>query len=892
LPATDLIQRALSLPRGARFHLCALQVNPYAYLRRHHKETSFSTEAEYNRALVRACRERGIEAIGVTDHYRIETSRSLIAAAEAERIVVFPGFEAETKDGVHFLCLFPPGTTEQAVERAIGDCKVHDLDSPSPRGEYDCGELLRASRESWNALGIAAHVASEKGLLRALHGQARVSAWKDPHLLACSLPGPVADAPSDLRPILENRNADYRRERPVAVINAQDVNGPKDLEGPGTSCWLKMSEISIEGLRQAFLDPESRIRLASDPPPEEHLELVALAWEGGFLDGQALHFNENLNVLIGGRGAGKSAILESLRHVLDLEPLGEEAARNHRGIVKDVLRSGTRIALRVRSSRPSPADYEIERILPNPPVVRNGEGEILDLSPRELLVGIDFFGQHEISELTRSPEKLTRLLARFVEREPAPGAPKDALAEKLRTSRARLEEVARRLANAEERLARLPGLEESLRRFQEAGVEAQLQEQSQLVREEQVLTTTEQRLQPFEELLDTLVGELPIDRAFLSPAALEDLPHAELLREGEGVLANLEQALRGVEASLQEALATARKDLGGIRGRWEALRGEAQSRYEKILRDLHREKIDGAEFITLRRQIEALKPLKEEVEAAQARQRELLRERRSLVAEWEEAKAAEFRRLEKAAKKVSKKLAGHVRVAVHPAGDREPLATLFRERVPGRLAETLQALRGRDPFSLVDLAGHLRAGAGALMNEYGLTASQAHALAEAGATLPFLVEELDLPAVTTVELNVAGEGEEPAWKALDALSTGQKATAVLLLLLLESEAPLLIDQPEDDLDNRFITEVIVPKMREEKRRRQFLFATHNANIPVLGDAELIAGLRAAGEAEAGQAEIPAEHLGSIDNERVRLLVEELLEGGKTAFETRRQKYGF
>ena len=67
-------------------------------------------------------------------------------------------------------------------------------------------------------------------------------------------------------------------------------------------------------------------------------------------------------------------------------------------------------------------------------------------------------------------------------------------------------------------------------------------------------------------------------------------------------------------------------------------------------------------------------------------------------------------------------------------------------------------------------------------------------------------------------------------------------------MLLESDAPLIVDQLEDDLDNRFITEGIVPRMREEKQRRQFIFSTHNANIPVLGVAELIIGLSAAGEA--------------------------------------------
>jgi hypothetical protein len=127
---------------------------------------------------------------------------------------------------------------------------------------------------------------------------------------------------------------------------------------------------------------------------------------------------------------------------------------------------------------------------------------------------------------------------------------------------------------------------------------------------------------------------------------------------------------------------------------------------------------------------------------------------------------------------------------------------------------------------------------------------------------------------------------------LEALSTGQKATAVLLLLLLESKAPLVVDQPEDDLDNRFITEGVVPKMREEKRRRQFIFATHNANIPVLGDAELIVGLSASGEGGQGRAEIADKHLGSIDARPVRELVEEVLEGGREAFEMRRLKYGF
>ena len=154
------------------------------------------------------------------------------------------------------------------------------------------------------------------------------------------------------------------------------------------------------------------------------------------------------------------------------------------------------------------------------------------------------------------------------------------------------------------------------------------------------------------------------------------------------------------------------------------------------------------------------------------------------------------------------------------------------------------------------------------------------------------IEELELPPTTEIRLNTSPSHESPSWHALEALSTGQKATAILLLLLLTSDAPLIIDQPEDDLDNRFITEGIVPRMRTEKRRRQFVFSTHNANIPVLGDSELTIGLTASGEAAEGKAHIAPEHMGSIDEQDVRELIEEILEGGKEAFERRRRKYGF
>lgn len=140
-----------------------------------------------------------------------------------------------------------------------------------------------------------------------------------------------------------------------------------------------MSAVPSKGYDRRFLDPSSRIRLASEPVPEEHEEFLALTWQGGFLDGAAIHFNENLNVLIGGRGTGKSpTVIESLRYVLGLDPLGEDARKAHEGIVRHVLRNGTKISLLVRAHRPAKRDYLIERTIPNPPIVRDESGNALD----------------------------------------------------------------------------------------------------------------------------------------------------------------------------------------------------------------------------------------------------------------------------------------------------------------------------------------------------------------------------------------------------------------------------------------------------------------------------------------------------------------------------------
>ena len=878
------------LPNGARFYRCALQVNPFAYLDTHNKTTSFMSEDDYNKAIIETCLETGIEVIAVTDHYRVKDSASLVKAARNAGLYAFGGFEAVTKDGVHFLCLFDPGK-DASLDRFIGDCGIHDTDQPSPTGSKDAIELLECTK-NWGAVCIAAHVASTGGLLKNLSGQPRINAWTHPDLLACALAGPVRDAPDSIRPILENKDAHHKRDHIVAILNASDVNDPEDLKKDGASCFIKMSTVSVEALRQAFLDPDSRIRLHSDPAPEPHAEFLKMTWEGGFLRDTAVHFNENLNVLVGGRGTGKSTMVESIRYVLGLDPLGNEARKAHEGVIRHVLQPGTKVSLLVRSHKPSERSYKIERSVPNPPVVKDETGEVLTLSPRDVMPGVEVFGQHEISELTKSPEKLTLLLERFVERDPSLSGRKSKLRLELERSRSRIIDVRREMKRLDERLASLPGLEETQERFRQAGLEERLKEKSLLIREERLFLNLDERLDQYRRLHNELIEELPVDTAFVSSKALEGLPNADILCEIDNILSTLNTNLKNVGEQFANVLGKADRAIAETKFCWSDRKTVIEETYEKLLRELQKSKIDGAEFIKLRQQIEELRPLKDKTENLKRDLNAHETQRRNLLAEWEDIKAAEYRLIDTAAKRVSRKLRDRVRVSVTMDENRDRLEQLLREEIGGNLTATLGRLRGQNQLSLTELAQHCREGKEALIEHYNLPPGAAERIAHADLDLFMRIEELELPATTEIELNTAPDGKSAKWQKLQALSTGQKATAVLLFLLLESEAPLVVDQPEDDLDNRFITEGVVPIMRQEKRRRQFVFSTHNANIPVLGDAELILGLAASGEAKEGKARIATEHMGSIDSAPVRELVEEILEGGKAAFEMRRSKYGF
>ncbi|MEA3225995.1 MAG: hypothetical protein U9Q07_08595 [Planctomycetota bacterium] len=140
------------------------------------------------------------------------------------------------------------------------------------------------------------------------------------------------------------------------------------------------------------------------------------------------------------------------------------------------------------------------------------------------------------------------------------------------------------------------------------------------------------------------------------------------------------------------------------------------------------------------------------------------------------------------------------------------------------------------------------------------------------------IEAIDIDDVPVIELK---DGED--YKHAAALSTGQRCTVILPILLLDSQRPLLIDQPEDNLDNAYIFETVVQNVLTAKESRQLILVTHNPNIPVLGDAEQVFVFGSDGKHGW------IERRGGVDD--VKSSIENLLEGGAEAFRQRMERYG-
>lgn len=875
----------------ARFWKSALQVNPWTYAKQYQGAKKSATEDEYNNGIVQGCLKHEVQVVGIADHSCVDGLDPLRKALEAKNIVVLPGFEITSTEKVHMVCLYPAGIDSATLNQHLGSLGVPagaNKTAPSSLGCLAIAEKVLKQGGFW----YAAHITGANGLLRLNQdGGGLTHIWTSADLvLAAQIPGDIASIPDpEIQKILLNKNSHYKRMRPIALLNSKDVRHPDDLDNPRTCCWIKMTSPTLEALRLACRDPESRVRLSHEVNPTYYSRIEKILIRRGYLEDLELYLSPNLNALVGGRGTGKSTLIEAIRYALQLTPANKDSLRAHNGIIDaNFAKEKAGIEMTLTSFQQNSERYVISRYHGEPAKVLDDAGNVLKLTPKDVLPKVKVYGQNELLAIVQDDAAKAALLGRFLPDDSSIKQEVHTLQHSLKQNREEIDGLELKITEIAAKLEQLPALLDREKSFKKLGLEKELQqvklretERAYVSEVNKSINSISSAVSKFETALEDI--ELPQVPADCPPGALKEFTQISTV---------LKQAVNEAAANARVAVTEAKGKFTHTKAAFDDRIAKEEHAFNTAVDKLPALKGKTVaqlleEYKSVSGAIAKLKPLGAQKTAHETKLLALNQVRANLLDQLAKARNTRWTDLGKAIKKLNRRLEGQLRVAFEPGRVRSPLKEFFLScPLQGIGEKRLAWIDDAETISIPELAALLRQGSDALLSQFkaaGLQKQVADSLAILSPAKLRELEEIDLPERMELLLNVSRDGE--TYREVRKLSTGQQCTAILHLLLLDNPDPLIIDQPEDNLDNAFIADHIVSELRASKTRRQFIFATHNANIPVFGDAEWIGVLHE----EEGRARLQAS--GSIDAPDVKELAANILEGGREAFTRRREKYG-
>ncbi|MBN1316153.1 MAG: AAA family ATPase [Anaerolineales bacterium] len=821
---------------------------------------------------------------------------------------------------------------------------------PSERGFSDALEYIVNGR---NGIAIAAHVfSSEDSLLdsKSNKGQTRRKQYLCKVLTGLDLAGFSLDQLQEKQSewgyyLVTNQHRDpsHRRERPIGLLNCSDA---RRLEEIGRHySYLKCEQPSFEALRQGLLDPEARLRLQDDPPQEPLYSLERLQvtpTPTGFLRGLDLAFNPNLNCLIGGRGTGKSATVELIRYIWGLKPLKNDTQR----FMDVFLPESGQATLDVRTPE---AQYRLVKNGREKTELyrREKDGELSSVKDFTLanlheLIPLAVYGQKEILYTSQDVRSQLDLLDRLISQDIDVIKSELAnLALQLRQNRESILNLTDQIEDANQKLSRRAIVEEKITAYTRSGLGEKVETKRLIDREEQAWELAAERLGNISELIDQLPYRLDFDLGFLDDKEISNLPDVDLLFELRGLLQESANSIRMSSEPLSRALKQSYLNLEKLKNQWDSRRDVFNIDYQKSLMQLP--DLTPDQVLKLERERAQLDVIDRGLDQLIRQRKERITFRRNLLSRVESEASKLFTQRRNKALDLTRKIR-RVAVVIEKSGDKEAASETLQNYLRGsRLYQTeyecmANAIKTRwlSFLALLEVADESLAADERVYSTYlpktkdgkvislaefcGISEEKTRRLTERlGLAERLELDEIQIPDLVSIHIDISppepsdtnildldkhddekvDEKLERAskWPSLgqalgSGVSIGQGCTAILSIILLESNRPLLIDQPEDDLDNRFIYDGVVRLLRDMRGQRQIIMATHNPNIPVGGDAELIVALEAVSDEDPTRLQARIVASGFIDEPNTRDQVKLILEGGDAAFARRRRKYGF
>lgn len=886
-----------TLDNGARFLNVDLHIHSYG------ASSDVKDVTMTPQAIVDSAVAQGLSVIAITDHNSDKNVDVALEHAQqyAGRLLVLPGVEVTTAHG-HLLVYFAPERTDDLAKFLSRLDLIGAMGSENTRTAKSMADVI-AEAERLGGICIAAHIDREKtGFHMFAPG---FQNWKRDIITSVGLYGVECDAKENLcwysetdeagsagaerRKLLEARALvpGLKARHHLAHVQDSDSHSMAQFQNPSPDKpWtrVKLTELSFGALRIALIDPTARVR-ASASVPRAIPRVRGISFTGGFLHGETVHFSDNLNCFIGGRGTGKSTAIRALAYSFGInEEFGEYENCPDSVVVFCEDADGVL--------------YRYERSKGGDISVKAKEDRSITDVPTDAF-RIEYFGQGELAEVAKDPLNTPQLLQEFLDRHinlRDLAETGESLVTQLRENAARLNPLETSFIQLTGKRQSLAEIEKKLKIAEEGKLRDVVGVQSKIASEKTIRASVEAIIQEYNNgltlanfernypQLATTAGECTADenskRVLKSVHDTLDTTNATLKLKAGEINAILKECAKELTRHCAELKAIHSRMDGEMAVKVADLKTKGLAGNVAELEQLLRQK--G----TVGKEIALVEQRSNELEQCRAQRKKLLAELTEVRAKMTERRKAQLRGINQNLALTIKDYTVFVRY--DDAGITDEFCNFIENNMTGSYLQdqTIRQVCGKITPS--DLATWVFARQDAkIVSAAGISVEWAQEIVNRLCywnTL-FKLQVLAKPPkpVITVRTKSTSPKDIPVFQ----LSDGQRHTILLTIAMLaESNVPLVIDQPEDDLDNAFIFSSIVATLRAIKERRQVILVTHNANIAVLGDSELLLPMHR--QNEYGK----AIERGSIDREATKLSVQNILEGGPAAFLRRKEIYGY
>lgn len=801
----------------------------------------------------------------ITNHNKFDKGEfvSLRKKAKKEGIGLFPGVEFSLKEGIHVLIVFDDewykGETDHInkfIENAFYG--IANYDKPNyPNSNFNLKETV----EALNKIGleyfiVLAHIDDTNGLFTELRGRTLEDFIKQETFEKVLAVQKSANFEN------YNRLCDIAKRKIACVEGSDNAHGGIKAIGNGRVTFIKVGDFNFEALEYALTDSDYRVS-PKEKPEIKNSYIKSISFEGGLLNETQINFSPELNNLIGIRGSGKSSILEIIRYTLGI-PLSEIAVdpRYKDGLIEHVMKSGGKSIITLVNAHQE--EYRIEKIY----------GQKEDIFKDDILqsgISIDaifdypvYFGQKDLSNKDADFE--ADLIQRLIGTRLKPVQSKvDNKKREIESLISELKKLQNLKALKKETETLIENSKHQLKIYKEKGVEEKLKQQTHFDSDISKIAQFQKGIANYIEDIENLIAEH--DYFFQQEISGSEL-NTELFKEIKQLKNELKtefEKIRKIQESSTAIHEKVKAVLSKINEKKEGLKEE----FAKIKREINTDTINPDNFLKLNRQIETARLKLKEIEKSEKKRAELKQSLQERLSELNNLWLEEYRLLKIEVDRINE-AESKLTIDVEFKGRRDKFTDKLKQEFRGSgIRETAYneiESTYKDFIEIYKDASKLNE----ILNENQVVEFKRRFSENLGDLLTHKVDNKII-----IKYND---------KPLDKHSLGQRASALILFLLAQRENNvLIIDQPEDDLDNQTIYDEVIKELKKIKGNMQFIFATHNANIPVLGDSEKVISC----SYDEKKMEV---HSGTIDNHETQRFIVDIMEGGDEAFNRRKNIY--